>query len=416
MPHRKVIPVLLLMVMTVLQFAQVHAQHVTYNRQKGNLIDSLETRITHLQQQIARLKQTRDVAYLNFQRELDHTLFVKAYEEYVLDEDLEKAKELTITRIERAEFRRDQSSVKFYRGYEEDVYALIKHQKMHYQQLFLKEKNFRKEFEKYTEPGDLAAYKKTQRMVLLALKFARENNLTETVKYLEQYQSFTEALIFDHGSDYDLAELTNNAKSFEKVFLPLIAGDSIENIKEAESLLAHCINYGRLTNSSLDGEYFRKQQLTVTSALSELLEREGREKELAHYTDQSVVAKFGSLNPCGVFRWHDQIVVIDEFTPTSGMENVKKGEAIMHADKMLATYLQKNKLCQSINDLRYGYAFIIPYQTNAKNTSFCYNPHNRKWQYMACYTIVNSKDYTAEVSKFMPPLYFEDEMDVVEKP
>ena len=133
------------------------------------------------------------------------------------------------------------------------------------------------------------------------------------------------------------------------------------------------MNYGRLTDSSLDGEYFKKQGLVVASALSDLLEREGREKELARYTDQSVTAKFDTLNPCGVFKWHDQIIVIDEFLPSSGMENVKKGEAIMHADKMLATYLQKNKLCQSINDLKFGYAFIIPYKSNAKNTSLYFN-------------------------------------------
>ena len=101
-----------------------------------------------------------------------------------------------------------------------------------------------------------------------------------------------------------------------------------------------------------------------------MLEKEGREKELARYTDQSVTARFDTLNPCGVFKWHDQIIVIDEFLPSSGMENVKKGEAIMHADKMLATYLQKNKLCQSINDLKFGYAFIIPYTSNAKNIFF----------------------------------------------
>jgi hypothetical protein len=156
--------------------------------------------------------------------------------------------------------------------------------------------------------------------------------------------------------------------------------------------------------------------LTLTSALSDLLEREGREKELARYTDQSVVAQYDTLNPCGVFKWHEQIIVIDEFMPTSGMENVKKGEAIMHADKMLATYLQKNKLCQSINDLKFGYAFIIPYKSNAKNTSFYYNQVSHKWQYIACYTIVVSQSYTQEVSKFMPPLFFEDEVKAAHNP
>ena len=67
---------------------------------------------------------------------------------------------------------------------------------------------------------------------------------SNTLKYTSP---FTKALIFDVESAYDLAELTNNAKSFEKVFQPLVSSDSLEGIKEAENLLAHCMNYGRLT-------------------------------------------------------------------------------------------------------------------------------------------------------------------------
>jgi hypothetical protein len=251
-------------------------------------------------------------------------------------------------------------------------------------------------------------------MVDLAKKYAQENNLTETIRYLEIYEAYTKAVIFDHGSAYDLATLTNEEKEFQKVFQPLISSDSLVKIQEAETLLEHCMNYGRLTNSDLKEEYFKKQELLVATALTEKLEREGREKELARYTDQAVTARFDTLNPRGVFRWHDQVIVIDEFLPTSGMENVKKGEAIMHADKMLAAYLQKNKLCQSVNDLKFGYAFIIPYKSNAKNTAFYYNAVSRKWQYMACYTVIVSPAYTLEVSKFMPPIFYEDEMKMVD--
>jgi hypothetical protein len=393
-----------------------HSQTLPLQRGSVAFFDSLDRRMDNLQKQIARLKQTRDVAYYNLQRELDLTIFVKAYEEYVLDENLDKARELVAARLEKAEFRRDQYAVKFYNRYQDDIFGLIKQQRIHYQQLFLKEKNFKKEFERYTEPGNLEAYQRTQRMVNLALKYARENNLTETIKYLEMYKAYTEAMIFDAGSDYDLASLTNSAKAFELVFQPLISSDSLKDIREAETLLAHCLNYGRLTGSSLTEEFFKRQALQVTAALSDMLEREGREKELARYTDQAVTAKFDTLNPRGVFKWHDQIVVIDEFMPTSGMENVKKGEAILHADKMLAAYLQKNKLCQSMNELQFGYAFIIPYKSNAKNSAFFYNPVSRKWQYMACYTLIVNPDYTLKVSKFMPPLFFEDEMDLVENP
>lgn len=414
MNHRLTFHIILLLGILVLVSSTVQSQITSLQRGSVAYFDSLDTRMDNLQKQISRLKQTRDVSYYNLQRELDLTLFVKAYEEYVIDEDLDKARELVESRLERAEFRRDQYSLKYYNKYKDNIFALIKQQHMYYQQLFLKEKNFKKEFEQYTEPGILESFQKAQRMVNLALKFARENNLTETIKYLEVYLAYTEALIFDAGSAYDLASLTNSEKEFEKVFQSLIASDSLKDIKEAETLLAHCMNYGRLTGSSLNGEFFKRQGLLVTAALSDRLDREGREKELAKYTDQAVTAKFDTLNPRGVFKWHDQIIVIDEFLPTSGMENVKKGEAIMHADKMLAAYLQKNKLCQSVQDLKFGYAFIIPYKSNAKNTAFYYNPSSRKWQYIACYTLVVSPNYTIEVSKFMPPLFFEDEMDVVD--
>jgi hypothetical protein len=383
-------------------------------RGSAAFFDSINRRIDDLEKQSARLRQARDVSYLNLQRELDHALFVKTYEEYVVDENLDQAKDLVEKRIERSDFRKDQSSLTFYRKYEDDVYRLIKKQRAHYQQLFEKEKNIRKEFDPYIEPDNEASLMKAQRMVNLALKYAKENNLAKTVTDLEQYLSYVQALQFDLQSTYDLAEITNSLKSFNKVFQPLISSDSLDNIKKAETLLTHCMNYGRLTHSSLDGEFFKKQEMVVTTAISDLLERQGREQELTRYANRSVIAKFDSLNPCGVFKWHDQIIVIDEFMPTASMDQVKKGEAILHADKMLATYLQKNKLCSSVEDLKFGYAFIIPYKSDVLNTSFFFNPASKKWQYIACYTMIVSKEYTGQISKFMPPLLFQDEMDVAD--
>jgi len=376
--------------------------------------DSIDRRINYLQNQINSLKQSRDVKYLNFQRELDHTVFVKKLREYILDENLDMAKKLVETLIEKSEFRKDMASVKFYYDYQDQVYALIKQQRMHYQMLFKKGNNLRKEYGTWIAPATVPAYQKALRMISLALKYARENDLAETIKLLENYQAQTEALIFDAESDYDLVVLTENAKNFEKVFLPMVASDSMQGIRDAENLLNHCINYGRLMGSPLNGEYFKKKAMQLTSAMSDLLDREGREKELGRYTDQSVIAFFDTINPCGVFKWHDQIIVIDEFIPTSSMENVKKGEAIIHADKMLATYLQKNKLCHSVDDIKFGYSFIIPFKSNAKNSSFYFNKTSQKWQFMACYTIVVSPSFTASVSKFMPPLFFEDEMSTAQ--
>ncbi|HEX2394385.1 MAG TPA: hypothetical protein VHI78_03515 [Bacteroidales bacterium] len=376
--------------------------------------DSVDRRISYLQKQVDNLKQTRDVKYLNFQRELDHTLFVKKLNELILDENLDMAKDLVDEKIKKSEFRRDQASVKYYYEYQEHVYSLIKDQRMYYQALFKKGNYLRKQYEAWIAPGTISAYKKTQRMILLALKYAKENNLAETVASLETYKSQTDALLFDAESQYDLSVLTNDAKSFDKIFLPLVESDSIQGIYEAEKLLGACVNYGKLTGSSLNGEFFGKKEMLVTSAMSDLLDRQGREKELARFTDQSVIAYFDTINPCGVFKWHDQIIVIDEFIPASSMENVKKGEAIIHADKMLATYLQKNKLCRSLDEIKFGYSFIIPFKSNPDKSSFYFNKSSQKWQFIACYTLVVSPTYTSSVSKFMPPLFFENEMNTAQ--
>ena len=406
-------PVLLLLVMGL---SGVHAQPVHIERGSAAFFDSLDSRIAYLQKQIPRLKQMRDVAYYNLQRELDLTLFARTCEEFIRDEDLDNARNLVETRLERAAFRRDQYSIGYYNHYKEDVYKLIKQQRIHYQALFAKEKNFRKEFERLAEQGKQDSYQKTMKMVNLALKYAHENNLAATIKYLESYEAFTRALIFDHSSSYDLAALTGSIKEFEKIFIPLIESDSLAKVKEAEMLSSHCLNYSNLAGPHLNAEYFARQSMQVASSLSVLLEKEGRERELEKYTDEAVRARFDTLNPRGVFKWHDQVIVIDEFMPESSMEAVKKGEAILHADKMLSAYLMKNKLCISSDDLKFGYAFVIPYKSTIKNTSFMYNILSQKWQYIVCYSSIVDAGYTQRVSKYMPPLFFENENDMAQQP
>ena len=175
-------------------FSGVYAQPVHIERGSAAFFDSLDNRIDYLQKQIPRLKQPRDVAYYNLQRELDLTLFARTCEEFIRDEDLDNAKNLVESRLERAEFRRDQYSIEYYKQYKDDINTLIKQQRIHYQTLFSKEKNFRKEFDRLAELGIQDSYQKTVRMVNLALKYASENNLTETVKYLETYDAYTRAL------------------------------------------------------------------------------------------------------------------------------------------------------------------------------------------------------------------------------
>lgn len=405
----------LLLLVTFTGLAGISAQTLRLERGSVAFFDSLDQRVSALNKQIPKLKQARDVAYYNLQRELELTLFVINVEEYIREEDLDNAKKLVEARLEKAEFRREQHSIAFCRNYKDDVNNLIKHQRMHYQALFAKEKNFKKEFDRLAVTGSTDNYQKTLRMVNLALKYAHENTLTETIKYLDNYKAYTDALIFDAASSYDLASITGNVKEFEKVFIPLVESDTIEDLREAESLISYCTNFARLTGSRLDPSFFARQGLVVTSSLSDLLESKGREKELERYTDESVRARIDSLNPCGVFKWHSQIIVIDEFNPSSTMEAVKKGEAIIHADKMLAAYLKKNKLCTSEKDLTFGYAFVIPYRSETKNSAFFFNSTSQKWQYITCYTSVVDAGYTEHVSKYMPPLVFRDEKDLASK-
>jgi hypothetical protein len=371
--------------------------------------DSLDNRIGVLQQQIPRLKQSHDISLFSIQRELDMSLFIKAYEEYVVEENLFKAKDLVESRIERAKFRKDQYAVDFYNNYKDKVYNQIKYQRMYYQALFEKEKNFRKEFNTITKDETVVAYKQAQHMISLALKYAEENNLTEVAKGLRNYTIFCEAKLFDLQSPYDLNELTLNEKNFEKVFLPLIKGDSIATIKEAEKLVDFCIQYADFMKTPLNVEYFEQQKLAVATAISDLLDKQGSGSGLRELTNQAILVRLDSLNPGGVYKWHEYIIVISEFTPASGFEDVKKGEAIIHADNVLAAYLKRNRLCKSTEDLKFGYAYIIPYKSSNKTSSFLYHPDRQMWQYIACYTLVNNPGYTRDITRYMTPILFEDE-------
>jgi hypothetical protein len=156
-------------------------------------------------------------------------------------------------------------------------------------------------------------------------------------------------------------------------------------------------------------DYFEQQKLAVAAALSDFLDRQGSSSNLNKLTDQAILARLDSLNPRGVYKWHEYIIVISEFVPSSGFENVKKGEAIINADNVLAAYLKKNKLCKSTDDLKFGYAYVIPYLTSNKASSFIYDPNLQQWQYIACYTLINSPAYTRDISRYMPPIFFKDE-------
>ena len=81
----------------LINLIRVNAQEVPVNDEYARLFDSINHRIQVLQEQIPRLKEARDASYYNVQRDLDLTLFVRAYEEYIMEEELDKARALVET-------------------------------------------------------------------------------------------------------------------------------------------------------------------------------------------------------------------------------------------------------------------------------------------------------------------------------
>ena len=372
-------------------------------------IDSLVSRIDILKNKLAQLKESRDPSLYYVKKEYDHTIFSKQYEELYVSEDLDKAKEIIEQRLEKATLRKDKVSISFYNDYKDRVNRDIKMQKIHYQTLFKKEKNFKKQFFNLVKEENMTAYSKASRMTELALKYAKENKLENTVEYLSHYKQYIDAVIFDHKSEYDLKKLTRNENDFEDVFVPLLSSDSIHQIKEAGNLVKYCYDYAASTKSIIDTNYFAKQQKTVKTAISDYFDKQHDDLELAQITDQAIIGRSDTINPAGVYKWQDRIVVIGYFTPQSGFENVRRGEAIITADKLLAKYVKENDIGRIKSGEKFGYTFLLPFQQEESVTDFLYDREKEKWQYMVCYTKVVSTYFTREISKYMPPIKFSDE-------
>jgi uncharacterized protein YihD (DUF1040 family) len=194
---------------------------------------------------------------------------------------------------------------------------------MHYQDLLSKESKFRQAFRQAISPGTRQAYEKALKMTVLALKYANEYNFSNAAVYLHTYRNKAEAVIYDFDTDYDLNDITSSRKNFTGLFLPLTESDSLAGLREAESLLLKCARYSELTETGLDTAFLHDQSLLIATSLSDILAREGREKDIEKYTDIAIAARLDTLNPSGVFKWNDYIVVIDEFV-LRGVQQRKK--------------------------------------------------------------------------------------------
>lgn len=384
------------------------AQHRTKNNFSGT-IDSLTQRIFWLEKQISKLEGNRSLAYYNIKNELNQTQFAKSYLQYVQDENLHQAKSLVESKLERAEFRREKNLIDFYSKYLDDINKEIKDQRIYYQQLFEKEKNYKKVINDYIKEGTLSSLEKAKQINDLAIKYASENQLTGTLQYLEIYRKKIQAFTFDMNSPYDLEIITSDERAFNKEFFKLIDSDSITKIASAEELVYHCMFYINNVNSILDSAFFNKKKKFAANAISDYYDRIGAKMNYEKMSDQAVLARLDTINPIGVYKWHDKIVVINEFIPEYNSQNLKKGEAILESDKKLFKYIKD----QDVFKLKDNYAikgtFFIPYQRSGLKEEFFYNFTTKRWQYMLCYSVLENTFFTKEVSKYMPPIVFKEE-------
>ena len=278
----------------------------------------------------------------------------------------------------------------------------------HYQELLAKEKNFEKEYKKYIKPADDFAYNRTLRMLKLAINYAEESGRDETLEYLIKYERYTNALLFDLHSEFDLQKATSSESQFQKVFRPLVESDSLSIIQDGKELVEKCYDYSSATNSKLDTVFFAQQKLVVANALADWNERQGLTAELASLTGQSIVARRDSLNREGIYQWNDLVIVIGSVNFDSKSESLRKGEAIIDADRTLYNYIRVNKLAKVNKSMEMGKTYILPIDDNDKVRYYRFDPEKQAWQYIVAYTIVINPKFTREMSQFLPPLQFQD--------
>lgn len=387
-----------------------HAQASIMSEEQTNLFDSLQNRIKQLENELPRLKRTRAYNLYFKKQEYEKTLFAYAYEKLVFDEDLLQAEMILNAKARAAIKRNDKSLIDYYKNYHHDLNGKMKTQSERYEQLFSKEKIFKKALYKFINVGDEYNVLRAERMVDLALKYAEERKLSSTLEYLAKYKRLVTAEVFDFYSEYDLMVLASSKSQYNKQIEPLIESDSLSDILEAQEIINNCYNYSTIINTNLNSEYFGFQQNRVLKAISDYHTRQGDLKYMEEYADQAVLAKLDSLNQKGIYRWKDYIIVIDELNPNAQFKNVRKGEAIIHADHKLIEYVRVNRLANIGKEVEVGPTVLIPFSSKDGPVNFHFNSEAEKWQYIICYTKIKNHSVTKQVNAYLPPLEFEDEL------
>lgn len=389
---------------------KISAQDKLYDPDLKHLFDSLNLRAKVLRQELPRLAEQRNAVYYFKKRDLDITLFLIDYRQYLFDEDLEQAKKLVDSKLKLADKLNDIYLIDFYKEISLKLTIEFSKQQARYQKLFEKEKNFRKELYGFLDESTEYSLLRAQRMVMLAIKYATDKNMQNTLSYLNIYSRLTDAMIFDFNSEYDLKKLTSSESAFQKTFTPMIESDSIELIEKAGNLVDYCFAYSVYTLSVLDTVYFDKQKRVVKSTISDYNERKGSNLNLANLAGQTVLMRLDSLNSEGIYKWHDKIVVVGTVKFTAKFDNVRRGEAFISADKKLIQYIRVNKIAKIGKEVKVGKTFLIPFTIEDKKEDFIYNPHKKEFQYIICYTKVENNYFTKGISKFLPPMQFREEI------
>jgi hypothetical protein len=400
-------------IVVIISVTVISAQENIMDSKTQTLLDSLQQRIKYLEGEIPRISNSRNANYFYKKRELDMTIFLSYYHRHIFDEDLDMAKILTESRLKAAEKRNDISAVEFYKEYANKLTKERRSQKERYQYLFKKEKNFRKEFYRFIKIGDEYSLQRAKRLTELAIKYAKEQNLGDIGAYLENYAKLANAFLFDFYSDFDLVKLTNSDANFQKAFKPLAESDSLGLIQKAGELVENCYSYSANTLSILDTNYFSLQRNVVKTSISDYYERKGNSLNMANMLGQSVIARLDTLNTEGIYKWHDKIIVVGSIKLMAKFDNVRKGEAIIDADHKLIEYIRVNRLAKIGNEVKMGTTFVLPYVIDNKKTDFNFSKQKMTYQYMVCYTQIETKYFTQGISKFLPPLQFIEEIQQV---
>lgn len=403
---------LIITICFLFNFSDTISQQKVFDEETKYTLDSLDNRIIQLEKSIEQMGSSRDANLFRTKRELDMTKFLREYEELIYDEDLSSAQSLIEKKSQEAEKRMDKYAIDFYKSYKSKLTRLRGQKRTRYQELFAKEKNFEKEYKSYTKNDDEYSLTRAKRMVELAIKYAEEKQLKETLKYLYRYRDLTDALIFDLNSEFDLKKLSNNETYFLKTFEPLLDSDSLEVIMIGVELANQCHKYTSTTSCKITPDFFEMQKIAAANAVADWNERQGITAELAALTGQSVIARLDSLNKEGIYQWKNLILVIGTVNFSSKSEMVRRGEAIIDADNTLLNYVRINKLAKvKGNKIEAGKTYMVSYFLDGKKNYFNYDFGKKEYQYMICYTSLINEKVTQEMIRFLPPLQFLEEIN-----